>query len=257
MRQKIILTALFFGSLIIGAGLGSVGYYWYRHRVTLAQNSQNHDPTPSALDPSFAFEDFKTKANKENERLSATNGLVIRETKNILSLKLTDGRWIYLNDDLKCEHDTSHQNTCTYFLYLSHLKSVNAFIFYATLWDGEEEYYLWKDDRTGEETVLDHYPHLSPSGQRILLINSADAFAFDGIKILNLISGKPHLEWQYPENQSPRYYYTDAAWDGEDAINISADSYNQNSEWNKVSLRLVRLPKWHLEVLSSSPKTSE
>ncbi|MCX8505984.1 MAG: hypothetical protein ORN98_05145, partial [Alphaproteobacteria bacterium] len=109
MKSKIPLIIVIIAVLSLSAAVGIIGYLWYRAVTSAPEISNTANTTTDEKNSRLsaeqsAAEEWKS-AEKERERIAATNGLAQRIDEDNLVLKLTDGSEITLTNGTKCGHD--------------------------------------------------------------------------------------------------------------------------------------------------------
>ncbi|MDI9408893.1 MAG: hypothetical protein QM523_06585 [Candidatus Pacebacteria bacterium] len=216
-------------------GFGLWGYFIYHQPSAHAETSAE----ATKAENEAKYTDLKT--------IKATHGLVKRSGAT-LELTIANGKNISLTDGGGCEEEDV--DTCYSYGFIEHNKKLKAYLVFNRFWEGYQ--FLWINQVTGKTTELGDTPHLSPSGQRAILVNNVDpGFGFMGIEIWKLESGDPVLEWRYQSGcESECNSYSFGKWLDEDRVELiqEVEDHNYHYLYRPVGkVVLVRQPKWHIE----------
>ena len=242
MKSKILMIIVIFAGLLIGAGAGIFGYRWYSAKstpetismATQANNQLGYNEIPLA--------------NTEDERILTTNGHVERADKVTLALKLTDGSWIRLSDEVLCgrtPQEPLNPAHCLLYNFIQYLEKAHSYVVETKNYEGKAIILI--NDRTGAKTEILGFPHLSPSGVRFVSFAEDEKDDQNSIETWNLSSGEPVKEWEYWPSNHARYIFR--YWNGENEVLLFVNKNIDNSNNGNLPIKLLRLPEWHIEGL--------
>lgn len=90
------------------------------------------------------------------------------------------------------------------------------FITHVGVW--EAGHVLLVSRRTGAETGLEDWPHLSPSKKRFVVVAASETWEIkNAIAIFSLANDPPKLEWSFPTPKEYEFYVFDG-WDGDNRV---------------------------------------
>ncbi len=145
--------------------------------------------------------------------------------------------------DISCEPVPPPSN-CVHHEFVAYEPSHHIYLVENTYWEGRD--YTWISDEDGSSVSIKGFPHYSPSGNRLVVVNAAEEVSFNGIQLWRVLNGFPELEWEY----SPAEYalYEFVAWENDKSIQLHVTTWFDHKIKEGLPARLVqRDPGWHLE----------
>jgi len=203
-------------------------------------------------------EDVDQIRQEEAEKLKAHEDVARRDGEDLI-LRLTNGATVTRRNEKRCgaEPDGTFSAVtfdylhCFDYVFADHIRDRHAFL--VKQYYQEDLVYEWIDETSGETTRLEDEPHLSPSGDRLVLVGAAD-LGFNGIQIWDRQGDKFVKAWEHKPAPGPMVYYGFLGWDGEDAVNLETSIYNADSNATKGTARLLHSGDWSVEP-SANAKT--
>jgi hypothetical protein len=143
----------------------------------------------------------------------------VRRDGAVLTLGLNNGKTKIMSDTKECGADTEREADCVMYRLMGHIGDRQFIVLVEPY---ECAYVLLVSRRTGEETPIGGWPHLSPNKKRFVVADTRDAgnCAPDyAVAIFSLARDPPRLEGQFkPEGFGP---YDVDAWNGESRVQLS------------------------------------
>jgi hypothetical protein len=159
---------------------------------------------------------------------------VAKRDGGVLTLKLSNGKTKVISDAKECENPDKEGSCVTYRL----VGYIGDRQFIVQVQPYECPYVLLVNRRTGQATMLDGLPHLSPNKKRFVVTASS----VDGecspeytVAIFSLTSDPPRLEWRFAAPDDYEDYDTDG-WDGENRVRLRRRA---NGKWTATDLKLT------------------
>jgi hypothetical protein len=145
---------------------------------------------------------------------------VARRDGSVLTLKLGNGKTKVISDSKEC-NNPDKEDLCVSYRLVGYIGDRQ---FMVNVQPYECGSVLLVDRRTGAETMLGGWPHLSPSKKRFLVTSSSIAGECSpayAIAVFSLVNDSPRLEWQSGPPDWEDYDYD--GWDGDDRVRLRID----------------------------------
>lgn len=149
--------------------------------------------------------------------IAAANGTVVREGDR-LKVRTKSGRVVILADGPSC-WDHTHADRCYGHAFMRHDWARGLFVIERYYYEGAD--HVLVDDRTGEVTLMQADPSLSPMGDTAVELVYGETHYYAGIPTLNVwrrVNGKFKREWSEPIEAE--HSYSVLGWRSNDRIDV-------------------------------------
>jgi hypothetical protein len=157
-----------------------------------------------------------TEPPSEKPCLTELKNVAERRNRQELTLKLGNGKTTVLSHSAECDSRTEHDACVTREL----VGRIGDRQFIIHVWPVMDcDSVLLVSRRTGAETELEDWPHLSPDGNRFAVVAaSGQCGSQNTVAIYALDSDPPRLEWRYNPAGDEDYDFN--AWDGNNRVRL-------------------------------------
>jgi hypothetical protein len=140
---------------------------------------------------------------------------VASRTRGKLTLQASNGTAKVLSDSKECQNG-SEAAGCIENRLVGDIAD-QQFVVFRTGVEWEEVVLV--SHRTGAETELEDWPHLSPGKKRFVVVAYSDEWDIKrAIAIFSMASDPPTLEWSLPNPSDKKHYYEFHGWNGDDLV---------------------------------------
>ena len=186
-------------------------------------------------------QDWQDRYIKEEPTALAEVSALVSRVDRILRLKLQDFTLELENIDF-CEYreeerclrnirDTCDDDVarCRSYFFMRHEAALGAILILVRFWEGSTV--IWIDDKTGRITNINSKPHFSPDRSHFAIVNTPDAYDYDGIQVWS--TQGPTLQAEYGNlDSASRFYLNFIRW-------LDNDSFLMSAEWISIDWNLA------------------
>lgn len=233
------------------ASVGKFYYEWSDEQFSLVGKSEIQLETGAPpLPPGMKLDDLcsgidnSLECAQEIERYQLQKGENARSVKRLgveLILKLDDGSWLTVKDDV----DPDDKTSVIRYSFRDHLLKIGYFLIHRQLHEGRD--YLMIHERTGRRYELHDVPAISPDKQRLVTASNGvtGGYSPNAVQIWRLTGNGMELEQTLePQGWGP----SDPIWLDNDTIKLTKNyPVTAQGGLQTTSATLKRNGKWRLQ----------